>query len=176
MTKIVNPSVGGVPDEAWTEVDVSGLWTNLFTGGLPFFLGTNGTSVLRYTRIGRTVFVKGQIQFDTDHEDGIFTLDATQLPYLNEAPGVSIIAWASDFSYAVFPETTPGANDGRLEPLGAIIAPFGGSSGGLGFIQMSRNNTDGGLGNLFQTTTPFAGSGRQFYCVFSFYYEADDVA
>lgn len=166
----------GVPDEAWTEFDLEPCLFSIFAG-TPLDLGTNGFVYARTTRVGRTVSMKGNIHFDADHADGAlgmidFGLPAMPLP---PNPGVDVSAYVSEFAYAVYPETSPGASDGRLEPLGAALGFIGGASAIL-FVQLSRNDTDGGGGNLYQTTYPFDGSGRPFDIVFAINYEALEAA
>jgi hypothetical protein len=176
MTKIVNPaSGGGVPDEAWTEVDLTNAYGNLFTG-MAYSFGTDGYAFMRWARVGRQIFMKGAMHFDADADVGVPILPDTEMPYLPlpPSPGVKYPAFVSEFAYAAYYETSPGATDGTLRPLGITVAYTGGGSGLL-LIQLSGNLTDGGSGNLWQTATPFDGTGRVFDIVYAANYEAESA-
>lgn len=166
---------GGVPDEAWSEVDISNKIFDLF-GGVYLDLGTGGNATLRYTRVGRHVHIKGGINFAADHATGAIVIMDFDLPIAPLIPDTSkYIAFVSEFGYAVFTESSPGAADGRLEPLGPAVSYFGGPSGII-FTQLSRNDHDGAGGNVFRTDYPFDATGRAFSLTFSKNYEAATAA
>lgn len=188
VNAVVGGGGGGVPDEAWTQVDVTDSFASIVPGGA-VSLGTGGSAHIRWTRHGRTIFGKLFASFASDHGDGFTYLDLvdaglpTPLDPSSLTPNFQVFAGA--FAYLAVPETTTGAFDGWLEPLGTAIAD--GSPPFLSFIQMHNVTTDGGIGNLWDTlgggsaglpagTTTRSVGGRAFYLYAAFNYEAATAA
>lgn len=188
VNAVVGGGGGGVADDAWTQVSATSSFASIIPGGA-ISLGTGGYAHIRYTRIGRTIMGKLTASFADDHDDGFTYLDIVDaglpepLDPSSLTPNFQVMA--ADFAYLAVPETSSGALDGWVETLGTAIAD--GSPPILSFIQTNNVDTDGGIGNLWDTlgggsaglptglTTRSVG-GRPFYLYASFTYEAATAA
>lgn len=166
-------------DQPWTQVDITNSWADaIFGTGTPgeFSWGTNGQSVMFWTRVGRTVILKFTVLVDVDASSGYPCLVPSQLPY---PPITPLITDVGAFCYAAYGETAPGAKDGGLIPMGtAIIAGFGNA---MGFVVGSLQSHDGALDNLWAVGGGLSGiypdlTGRQFQILGMCIYEADSAA
>lgn len=149
--------IEGVPDVAYTEIDVDLSVRNFFTSAYDIVdLGTDGFCTLRYERVGRTVSGNIYISFDTDWVSPgagsyyAFCINPTDLPYLPRTPIIHTIplAMPGTFGYLYKTESSGGAGDGYITPLAATIVPFA-DPAPLGFIRGDHLTGDGGLGNVW---------------------------
>lgn len=141
----------GLPDEAWTEVEAP--ISDVFTGGMPAFLGTDGFSIIRWVRLGRIVFARWYWAWMPDGDQiglpAVF-LPAIGMPLPKMAPpGFAV---PGGFGYAQAPAPTgflmsvpPAITDllGTGEPENASL---------IMVTQTELNPT--GLESLFSSTNP----------------------
>lgn len=152
---IINPpSDPGIPDLPYIEIDLAPFIFNIFQGR-QWNLGTRGIARARYQRIGRTMMVYYNINNDEDGDAGVMAIDPTAFGGENNMAAQSEIIEAGPFCYAVSPETSSGAGDGYFQALGCALAPLGdGNARMIIFVTADAHATDGGLGNIWNMTSP----------------------
>lgn len=150
---------GSVPDDEFNVMDISGILVNIFAG-TPVDLGTGGTAILRWRRVGRSFDGYFQIEFKADHGDGAIGIYGPTLPFNPRLPEIVEIG---NFCYCNVYETTPGAGDGFLFPVGSAVSNVGQPFPAVVFIQLSESLGDGGPNNLFIiNSNPYNLAGREF--------------
>lgn len=165
---------GTIPDNALTRTTGNPLRDG-FGGNIN--LGTNGTMIFRYQRVGRIVDLWIQIWADGDwsaDNGGFFLIPFADLPYTPlavESPpsGITTVnaAIATAFGYMSYAPNNPA--------IAAAPAVTGAGGGSIAFI-IIVNDGSGGLGNLMSGTNPVALTGVEWQYTGYVRYEAASAA
>lgn len=163
----------GVPDVAYTEIDMTGKIFN-FLSGQYLDMGTDGFANLRWRRIGRQVEGYFASRWAANCEYGSFVFLPTDLPYFPRTP---LGAEVGMFCYLQVGESSPGADDGQLLPLGSVCTDVGLGDPIIMLVQLSGALGDGGLDNIFLSNgNPIDLTGREFSVYGRIIYECAEEA
>lgn len=158
-------------DDTWHTHDLTNSFYDMYMGTVQS-LGTNGEAKMLYQKIGRKVEGWITVAADSDHQLGAVGpcfIPGTELPHAPLATppilagGMIPMAFAQGFGYATTVQSSPGANDGIILPLGPAISYI--PNPAFLWVQMTGQQQDGEIGNVWFATgngLTYDFSGKQF--------------
>ena len=168
----ITPGGGGPPSDAWSSVSLTSLVKGV-TAGTYISLGTGGTATLRYQKIGRTVNGNLIIVFGSDHANDIPYIKSADLPAAIR-PRTTANTSAAGFAYINAVETSGGADNGMVAPLGGVISMLGADQVLIWSHIIATDTSDGVLGTIWNTAgIPYNLTSRAFFLYWAFTYESE---
>lgn len=158
--------------DTWHTKDLTNSFYDLFMGTVQS-LGSLGEAIMYYQKIGNKVEGWITVAADFDHQLGSVGpcyVPNTELPFLPLAippiiaSGTMPMSFTQGFGYATLPESSPGAADGIVLPLGPAISylPYP----VFLWVQMSGLPQDGQIGNVWSASgngLTYDFTGKRFY-------------
>lgn len=141
-------------DGAWQTHDLTNSFYDMFIVTQQS-LGTTGEATMYYQKIGSKVEGWITVFCDSDHQLGSVGpcfVPGSELPYPPLAippivAGMIPMAFTQGFGYATVPESSPGAADGIILPIGPAVSYI--PDPALLWVQMSGLPQDGQIGNIW---------------------------
>lgn len=172
VTISVTPGGGGPTSEGWSSVSLTSLVKGVGAGTY-ISLGTGGSATMRYQKIGRTVHGHLKMVFGSDHANDLPYIESDDLP-ASIRPRVTADTTAAGFAYINAVETSGGADNGMVAPLGGIISMLGPDQVLIWSHIVAADTSDGGLGTIWNTAgLPYNLTGRAFFFYWAFTYESE---